>query len=430
MDEGLRLFDGSRVCIVGGGPAGSFSALHLSRLAAVRGLHLQIHIFEPRDFRFPGPAGCNRCAGILSSRLLRGLETLGVDLPPEVIQNELHTYALHLNGETVHVHQPDMSRRIVSIYRGGGPKQGASKPPASFDAFLLQQATARGAIHISHRARRVAWEDDHPVVYAGDERYPADLLILATGVNSRPPLAADFGYLRPKTAVMAQDEILLPEGWQPGEVQAYFLSPSWLTFGALIPKGHYLNISLLGKHIPENGVREFLWAIGMMEHKSLPTAFSLCGCRPRIVVGPARRFYGHRWVAVGDAVVTRLYKDGIGSAFFTARSAMEAAVIHGISRGSFHRHYAPYCWRIAYDNVYGKLLFALWHYTVHWPILTRAWMRAIRAEQKLAEPQHLHERILWGMFTGDEPYRSLFRLAIHLRAVWPVMKELLKGGSR
>ena len=67
MDQ--RLSDGSRVCIVGGGPAGCFAALHLLDQAEKQGLRLEVLIFEPRDFNRPGPSGCNRCAGILSSHL-------------------------------------------------------------------------------------------------------------------------------------------------------------------------------------------------------------------------------------------------------------------------------------------------------------------------------------------------------------------------
>ena len=79
MDQ--HLANGSRVCIVGGGPAGSFAALHLLDQAARHGLQLEVLIFEPRDFTRPGPTGCNRCAGILSSRLIAGVEALGVILP-------------------------------------------------------------------------------------------------------------------------------------------------------------------------------------------------------------------------------------------------------------------------------------------------------------------------------------------------------------
>ena len=100
---GTRLVDGDRVCIVGGGPGGSFAALHLLHLANQQNLQLEVLIFEPRDFTKPGPGGCNRCAGILSSRLLNGLDSLGLTIPNEIIQAELHAYALHLDGEVLRI---------------------------------------------------------------------------------------------------------------------------------------------------------------------------------------------------------------------------------------------------------------------------------------------------------------------------------------
>jgi len=99
----LHLSDNSRVCIVGGGPAGSFAALHLLDQASRQGLQPEVLIFEPRGFARPGPAGCNRCAGILSSRLLRGLEELGISLPRQIVQADVQSYALNLDGKTLRI---------------------------------------------------------------------------------------------------------------------------------------------------------------------------------------------------------------------------------------------------------------------------------------------------------------------------------------
>jgi flavin-dependent dehydrogenase len=107
---GLHLSNGDRVCIVGGGPAGSFAALHLLRFMKESDLNLEVIIFEPRDFTKPGPGGCNRCAGILSSRLMKGLEELEIELPEEVIQAEVRAYALHLKGNSLRIDQPNPDR--------------------------------------------------------------------------------------------------------------------------------------------------------------------------------------------------------------------------------------------------------------------------------------------------------------------------------
>ncbi|MBT3189261.1 MAG: hypothetical protein HN975_16410 [Anaerolineae bacterium] len=418
-----RLKDGDHVGIIGGGPAGSFAAIHLLTLSRQHNLDLQVTIFEPRDFNRPGLSGCNRCAGILSSRLLRGLKRLGIQLPPDVIQANLQTYAICLDNETLEIQQPDPSRRIVSIYRGGGPRLLQEPSPTSFDAFMLKKAIALGAKHLPQRVRVVHWEK-RPIIHTGRNHFPVDFLILATGINSRPPLSATFGYHPPKTVLMAQDEILLPPSWPANQVRAYFRKPSGLLFGALIPKGKYINISLLGKGLTNHSIEDFIAAQNLSQDLQFTPESRLCGCTPQIAVSSARRFYGNRWVTVGDSAVTRLYKDGIGSAFYTTQAAMRIAIEYGISQRAFGFQYAPYCRRIARDNLYGRLLFTLWQLTLRSEKFLHAWMKAIHSEQKTPSQEHVHSRILWGMLTGDEPYKKLFWLSVRPQVVLDLLRHI------
>ncbi len=406
----LHLQNGDRIGIVGGGPAGSFAALHLIDKARRAKLDLQITIFEPRDFTLPGPIGCNRCAGLLSSRLTRGLKTLQLSLPDDVVQAEIRGYSVHLGDDVVQITQPDPERHIVSVYRGGGPRMLLGPPTASFDAFLLSQAEQRGALICHQRVRKVTL-DQRPVIHTRCQSYEVDFLVLATGVNSHSPLAPEFHYQPPATEVMAQDEFLLPEGWPHDHVGAFFDNLPGLTFGALIPKGRYVNISLLGQGLRLDAVEAFTENLDLPFSKEKGSG-SLCGCTPRIAVGMGHNFYGDRWVAVGDAAVTRLYKDGIGSAFHTTRHAMQTAIQHGISRHDFSRGYHPYCRIVNRDNRYGRLLFRMWHITTRSSLMLRGWKKALQAEDELPFQQKVHVRLLWGMLTGDEPYRDLFWLSI------------------
>ncbi|RME80294.1 MAG: hypothetical protein D6775_16595 [Caldilineae bacterium] len=406
----LQLQPGARVGIVGGGPAGSFAALHLLKLARQQKKPLEVLIFEPRDFRRPGPAGCNRCAGVLSYRLQQGLAQLDLTLPAPVIQAEIQAYAIHLHGNSLRIERPDPSRRIVSVYRGGGPRLLQDGPSASFDDFLLSCAVEQGAIRVAERVKRVT-PADRPCIHTRSQAYPVDLLVIATGINSQAPLAPEFGYVPPSSAVMAQDEFLLPEEWPRDRVDAFFEFPPGLIFGAVIPKGRYLNISLLGEGLRLDAVEAFAEEHGLAQMLH-PASGSLCGCTPRIATGMARHFFGDRWVTVGDAAVTRLYKDGIGSAYHTARVAMTTAMTMGISRRAFARGYLPYCRAVRKDNRYGQILFRLWKLTMGIAPLIHAWQEAIRLEAALPAPQKVHTRILWGMLTGDEPYRQLFWLSL------------------
>lgn len=415
----MRLGNGSRVIIVGGGPAGSFAALHLLRFAAEAGLRLEVIVLEARNLDRPGPGGCNKCAGILSSTLIHSLEVLGLCLPPELIQAELHAYILHLRSAELVIHRPDPTRRIVSVYRGGGPRLGDPPYPCSFDGWLLRQVQARGAAVRRARVQTIR-PGARPIVVTAHECLEADLVILATGVNSRAPLDPAWRYRPPRTEVMAQDEMPLPDGLLNTGVHIFFDHPPGLIFGGLVPKGRYMNISLLGRGLSPDAVVDFLEGHGLaaLFPGSIPL---LCGCTPRIAVSPAAGFYADRLVVVGDAAVTRLYKDGIGAAFRTAEAAARTAVQRGVSQRDFAVGYAPVCQDIAIDNRYGRCLFRLWEWARHWPFLSEAWRCAVLAEAGLPPAAHVHTRVLWGMFTGDESYRRIVRLLISrpsLRALW------------
>ncbi len=418
----IQLIDGDRVCIIGGGPAGSFTALHLLNQLDQRDLRLDVLIFEPRDFYLPGPGGCNRCAGILSNRLIHDLERIDLSLSDDIIQSEIRAYSVHLNDDVVCIERPDEQHRIVSIYRGAGPRLYQDGPVSSFDGYLLSEACARGAERIKARAIGVTW-DGKPIIHTAQNRYSADLVILATGVNSRAPMSDDFKYQPPRTEIMAQDEYYLPEGWSSDRVSSYFQKPPGLVFGALIPKGSYLNVSLLGRGLTTDAISDFIEAHELGQDLPISQG-SLCGCTPRIAVGSARRFYGDRWVAVGDAAVTRLYKDGIGSAFSTAEMAVHTALDVGISKAAFSKGYEPLCREIGKDNNYGRILFWFWAWTLRFPALMRAWVDVLQSEVELPHPQRIHSLILWGMFTGGEPYRDLFGKLFSKASLVPLYRSV------
>ncbi len=430
--SGLRLQNGDRVIIAGGGPAGSFAALHLLKLAQQEGIDCSVDIYEPRDFFTPGAAhNCKGCAGILSAGALRNIASLGLTIPQDVIQSELKVYQVHVAGQVTTLAQPGAERRIISVYRGGGPRRHRGLPLTSFDGFLLGHALAAGARHVPERIRKVTW-DSRPVVHTDAGSETADLLVVATGVNSRSPLDPGFGYQPPSSAVMVQDEIRRPADWPEDTVAGFFGRPTGLLFGALVPKGEYLNVSLLWagaahKH-PASAKRQFYEAHASTLGAILPLAAeSFCGCNPRILTGAARGYYGDRWVAVGDAAVSHLYKDGIHSAFLTAREAMTAAVAFGIGRGDFDRAYRPTCAQIALDNRFGALLFAATSKVLRPERFMRAFGALVAEEAGSGAGRALHARLLWGMLTGDESYLDLFRLALRPQGALAFAREVLRA---
>ena len=78
--------------------------------------------------------------------------------------------------------------------------------------------------------------------------------------------------------------------------------------------------------------------------------------------------------------MTRLYKNGIGTALVTARQAAKTAVLRGITGDHFEQYYAPVCRRLHRDNRIGRFLFAYIAVLKQHPRLLRPYLQAAKAE--------------------------------------------------
>ena len=423
-----RLPPDGRIAIIGGGPAGCFFALFALHFARQLGLRLTVTIFEPRDFSRRGPWGCNMCAGLIPVRVLKELAEAGICVPPYVIRERIRHYTLHTAAGRISLPQPDPDGDVVSVYRGSGPRCGpAWSQPISFDGFLLDTARAWGAEVIRQRVTSVSLTP-RPVVETPEQRFAADLVVLAAGVNHRTIRFTDLRYRPPPRQQMAQTEICL--GTEEvkralgGSVHIFLPQDGSLRFGTLVPKGPCINVSLLGDKLPQGTIARFLALpeVAALLPNTVPRA---CGCRPRIATGPAHPLYADRFVAVGDAGITRLYKNGIGTALRTARQAAYTALLHGIDADAFAAGYGPLCQEIAWDNRAGRFLFAFTHIFQHSRELTMPHLHSIAAEQALPPEERFHSRLLWGMFTGVYPYRELLLMACHPHLHLSLLRYLL-----
>lgn len=417
----FALQDGSRIAVVGGGPSGSFFAYFLLKMAEAIDLELEVDIFEPRSFQYCGPAGCNHCGGIVSESLVQILSAEGIVLPDSVVQRGVESYVVHMDVGDVSIASPVNEQRIAALYRGNGPREGGDAPLESFDGFLQGMATERGARVVRQLITGVEWPDGRPhLKFADHSDSSYDLVAVAAGVNSRfIDLLDDHpeGFKPPRTTRgyicefrSTEEEILRVLG---SSVHVFLLDIPRFEFAAIIPKGPFATVVMVGDDLDEELVHTFL--NDPVVQRAFPTNAvpCVCTCKPLINLGARKRPYGDRIVLVGDSGVTRLYKDGIGAAFRTGKAAATTAVFHGVSRGDFEKHFWPACKSIANDNAVGRIMFATNTVMKNSRLTRRAMLRMAQREQERDGARPHMSSLLWNMFTGSAPYTEMFKGTFH-----------------
>jgi len=443
VDEaGLRLEDGSRVAVIGGGPAGSFFAFFLLKMAEAVDLDIQVDIYEPRAFTRCGPGGCNHCGGIVSESLVQILAAEGINLPPEVVQRGIESYVVHMDAGRVKLESPAREQRIASLYRGAGPREGEDSQWESFDRYLQRLAVERGARVVRKLVAGLEWHDGLPHLLEPDGEGAAyDLVAVASGVNSNfLGLLNGSGIPDPQPETTrtficefrsSPEEVARVLG---NSMHAFLLDLPRLEFAAFIPKGEFVTMCMLGDDLDQELVDAFLARPEVRRCFPVDATPCVCSCSPLINMKGPKQPYADRLVLIGDCGVTRLYKDGIGAAFRTAKAAATAAVFEGISEDAFRRHYAPACNALSKDNAIGKFLFAFTTVFKHSRMSRRAILRMTRREQKKPNEGRHMSSLLWNMFTGSAPYREIFVGALHpgfitgltwnlAMSLWPARKN-------
>lgn len=430
----LALQNGSRVAVIGGGPAGSFFSYFLQKIAAVVDLRLDVDIYEPRSFSRCGPAGCNHCGGIVSESLVQILAAEGINLPASVVQSGIESYVVHMDVGTVDIASPAREQRIAALYRGNGPRGGENLAGVSFDGFLQDLAVKQGARVVRKLVTGVSWKDGYPWLREADgaeTRY--DLVAVASGVNSNflgllDGLPAPPG--QPKTTRTyicefrsTRQEIQRLLG---NSMHVFLLDIPRLEFAAIIPKGEFATMCMLGDDLDQELVETFLRSPVVQACLPTDTMPSVCSCSPMINMGGMTQPFADRLLLVGDSGVTRLYKDGIGAAFRTSKAAALTAVLQGISKEAFQAHYWPACRAIAADNTIGKVIFGTTTVLKRSRFCRRAILRMTQGEQATRRGGRM-STVLWNMFTGSAPYREIFLGTLHPAFVGGLLWNLSAG---
>jgi CRP-like cAMP-binding protein/flavin-dependent dehydrogenase len=406
----LKLDNGSRIAVIGGGPAGSFFSYFLLGLAERVGINVHVDIYEPQDFSRPGPAGCNHCGGIVSESLVQILSAEGINLPPTVIKRGIESYLLHMDVGSVRIDTPLQEKRIAAVFRGVGPLGTKDLKRSSFDGYLQELTMSKGAHLVRDRVESVYWDARRPLVMTkGGLSQTYDLIVGAVGVNAAALKlfkGPEFGYRPPQATKAFICELLLGHEmvrkYFGNSMHVFLINIPRLEFAALIPKDNYVTLCLLGEGIDKELVESF------MNSKDIKGAI-----RP----------FADRVVLIGDCAVTRLYKDGIGAAYTAAKAAATTAIFHGISAKDFKRHYWPVCKTISTDNKMGKLIFAFTRQIQKRRFAKHVILSVVSKEQqKDSDLQHM-STVLWDTFTGSAPYRDIFLRTLNPLLIGQLVRE-------
>ncbi len=462
----VALPDGATVVVVGGGPAGAFFAIRILRKAHELGKKLEVLILEKkREVHFCQPAmlpafweGCNYCAGGISPRLADVLKENGLTLPDEIVEGRAAAVTVHGDWKSIELPIPE-GRDMLSVFRGSRPAQRPGRY-ANFDSYLLNRAIDAGARVITANVRDVRYASSgrplvsYPVTtHAGsrDETIEAEFVVLAGGVNHSPGMDVEGdclfqslqqmlpGFRPPKVrktliCEMQAGEELLQD--MKGEVHfaQYGSKDLHIEMSSLIPKGRWITLVLLGKSVDRADPIQYLEVVERFLklpqiNRLLPRKVELtpvCLCHPNMTVGVARGPFGHRIALVGDMAVSRLYKDGIFSAYATASALADCVLEVGIDRASLRARYWPVVRGFHLDNRFGRVVFLLNRLIFSHPVLSRIVYQALLTERK-TEPKRRRRlaSVLWKIASGDDTYRRILAAMFHPATVWMI----LMGGA-
>ncbi len=428
----MQLSDGDRVVVVGGGPAGSLFACFLLQGAARQGLEIDLTILDGKDFQRTGPSGCNMCAGVISRSLLSHLAAEGLHIPGDRIQSSIQAYRCITSCGEYTLDAPRDGNRILTVFRGNGPRL-SGDGDISFDALLLQRAQSLGARLVRSPVQRLLPEDKPLIVHGhGPEQteVEADLAVIAGGLNSRLPrmlVGMGFGYRPPRSVRTIQAELPLgPElaaAVPRDQVMVFSLGLPGIRFGALTPKRDFLTLSLVGwRDLTLADLRDFVEHPRVREILPLPGALpaGLCTCSPRVADRPARQPYSDRVVVIGDAAANRYFKNGIESAFHTARRAAHTVLEVGYSRAALDRGYGSHIRNLRRDNRAGRAVYWLNDRASRTELLLETQQRVSLDARRRGAAETL-DRVRWSTLTGNEPYRRILRWLLSPALQWRLL---------
>jgi flavin-dependent dehydrogenase len=394
------------------------------KLAKEKGIDLEIHLFDPKHFDQVGHAGCNLCAGLITSSVVQKLIDEGINLQEGILQRPVRGFLLSTAGGEERFYALK-GQRLYSVFRGGGPHGSVVKPAGSFDLILAKKAVSQGAAFHPTRVTSVARKHgpNGSLWLLGTvdrDAYEMDFVVGAFGVNSNAGLLIEqigFGYKRPAIETAFQAEFELDEEFidrvYRNMVVLFDFGLKQVRLAALIPKRKFVTLTMLGDSPGWPALTWFLRQpkVSQFIPHASATHGSACACKPVMTISKAKNPVTDGLLMVGDAHVSRYYKNGIGSAFITAEHAARA-ILAGVDARTLRKHYVAPCRKRFYqDNRIGKVLFKMNDIIVRSPFHASTHLEC--ATKGSTTGGKILNRAIWGLFTGETPYKRIALSFLH-----------------
>ncbi|MGD9364270.1 MAG: hypothetical protein PVH87_01125 [Desulfobacteraceae bacterium] len=461
----MRLKNGSKILILGGGPAGALFAIHLLGQSKQANLDITVTIIEKKLVQQPGHfpcklKGCNYCAGIISPRLHDALEEIGLSLPRDLICEEFSHIWIHGLWKNFPLKlSPD--QHMYSLFRGSLPLDRRDMAEG-LDGFLLSQARIRGAAVISGEVTDIRYTPlKKPYVTVKDDSgedtaIESDFVAIATGIHpfqggtcDNNPVFRSFnrinpGFTPPRVRPALIFELKPGRGYLKKYMnrEIYFIVSESkklrLDHISLVPKGNYLTVALVGDRIdraafPEDTRRiigEFLslsHSRTILPHINLRNTPVSCCCMPFMVTAPSKGAVCDRMAVVGDALGSRLYRDGLFSAYVSAEALAKTVIHKGVDRKSLSSGYDWVIQWLKTDTRYAKRVIGWIQNILKSPFMSRILYQTFATEMKFKNREQWPlGQVLLDLGSGAADYSHIFRNLIRM----PVFLSIFRGAVK
>jgi flavin-dependent dehydrogenase len=450
------------VAIIGGGPAGSFFAIHLLREARRLNRRIDVVIVEKRGPIELGPDGCQSkgcsfCAGSISPRLNETLKEHDLVVPDEIIQGRFDYVWIQGQWKNFRLRVPK-GMEMYSVFRGSLPSRRSGRL-GGFDGFLLGEAVKEGSRILYGEVDAIAYTatgmPSLTVRTPSGERVSVDasFVCIATGINAHcgsdyrdDTLIASVRRLNPafvpgKSRQTFIFELDVGEDYLEHNLrrEVYFIEYGSkrlaLEHAALVPKGRFLTIAMIGKCVDEavlprdsqKIVHDFL-RLPQIDRilPGIEAAPLACACAPRMTVTAARSPYGDRFAVIGDAVGSRLNKDGLFSAHATASRLAQTVLHEGVGKQALAKGYGKAIKWLSTDNRFGRMVFGMSRVAFTRPVVSRVMYQAFATECKVRDERSRPlSVVLWKIASGTADYREV----LGEMCSYGVLRSILVGAA-